>query len=213
MDDTSTIYHPDVYGSTATQSTPLCVVEILMRPVIGENKHIVDVGCGTGRVIQWLVDHGYEGQITGIEIVPEVAEHARKRFVGHDNVSIIEGDVLELMPETFDLAYCFNPFTKPQVKRFLDMLATHKHTYILIYVGEGGDVVGMDGRWNFKIFKIQIEENMTAQEAIDDPGVDIEYFTVFPAMKRMALKDMPPNTPVSVKLHKPVMFAVPKESI
>lgn len=47
---------------------------------IDDIKHasILDVGCGVGHLAKWLTENGYEGEYTGIDLLPEMIERARE---------------------------------------------------------------------------------------------------------------------------------------
>ena len=47
----------------------------LLPDVVG--KRVLDVGCGTGRYTEWLLEHGAE--VTGFDASPQMLEHARRR--------------------------------------------------------------------------------------------------------------------------------------
>ena len=39
---------------------------------------ILDVGCGVGHFAKWLTENGYEGEYTGIDLLPEMVARARE---------------------------------------------------------------------------------------------------------------------------------------
>ena len=43
----------------------------------GSEASILDVGCGVGHFAGWLLEHGYQGDYTGIDLLPEMVERAR----------------------------------------------------------------------------------------------------------------------------------------
>ena len=69
---------------------------------------ILELGCGTGRVLIPLAEAGYS--ITGIEIAPSMIELARGKVAAadvRDRVTLIEGDMRSLeLPERFRLGIC-----------------------------------------------------------------------------------------------------------
>jgi len=74
----------------------------MMGKIIGDvsEKKVLDVGCGTGRLIRKLVDKG--AIVTGADISPEMLKIAKKKF---DKVEFIEGDIehLPFEDESFDM--------------------------------------------------------------------------------------------------------------
>lgn len=83
---------------------------------------IVDIGCGKGRVINYLLYKKVRNPIIGIEYNPEVAAVTQKRLNRFSNVSIIAGDATEKMPLNTTVVYLFNPFGPELMTKFRDRL-------------------------------------------------------------------------------------------
>jgi len=66
-------------------------------------KKILDIGCGTGRIIQDLLDKGAD--ITGVDVSTEMLKIAEKKF---PNSNFVEADIRELpfKDNTFDIVIC-----------------------------------------------------------------------------------------------------------
>jgi SAM-dependent methyltransferase len=79
---------------------------------------LVDVGCGKGRVINWLLIHHSANQIVGIELDPDVCSTTAKRLRRFPNVEIVCGDATAMLPEEGTLFYLFNPFDERMLRRF-----------------------------------------------------------------------------------------------
>lgn len=60
-------------------------------------KSLLDVGCGLADLYAFLIEHGIRTEYTGIDILPQMASAARKRF---PEIEIIHGDVFS-EPEIF----------------------------------------------------------------------------------------------------------------
>lgn len=63
--------------------------------------HVLDLGCGTGLNLALLVDAaGPAGQVTGVDISPEMLARARARIAraGWPNVTLIEADLAHYRP-------------------------------------------------------------------------------------------------------------------
>jgi SAM-dependent methyltransferase len=70
---------------------------------------ILELGCGTGRLLVPLAEAGY--QVTGIDNAPEMLEHARRRLqrAGLDNVNLRQLDMRALASfpsEHFQMVFC-----------------------------------------------------------------------------------------------------------
>jgi SAM-dependent methyltransferase len=81
---------------------------------------IVDVGCGRGRVLNWLLAHHPENVVYGIELDPEIAAATARRLRRHPSVRIVCGDATELLPVEATVFYLFNPFEEHVVRRFAE---------------------------------------------------------------------------------------------
>jgi tRNA (cmo5U34)-methyltransferase len=72
------------------------LVQVLKRSC-PDARRIVDVGVGTGELASRVVDAFPAAQLTGIDIVPQYVDMARRRLARHDErVDLVEGDVTEL---------------------------------------------------------------------------------------------------------------------
>lgn len=58
-------------------------------------KTILEVGCGFGRNIKFLLENNIKSQITGVDISPKMIELAKK-YVGKDKVKLLVADAKEL---------------------------------------------------------------------------------------------------------------------
>ncbi len=52
---------------------------------------ILDVGCGVGHLAGWLKERGYEGEYTGVDILPEMVERARET---HPDMCFEHADII-----------------------------------------------------------------------------------------------------------------------
>ena len=81
------------------------------RPWLGQR--ILEVGCGVGGIVSLL---GPRERIVGLDVDPEVVEHARERFAGRSECSFAVANVAEfsdaqleeLAAERFDTILCIN---------------------------------------------------------------------------------------------------------
>jgi len=84
---------------------------------------VVDVGCGKGRVINFLLGRGVTSTIYGIEIDPRIACATRRRLRRYLNIRIITGNALECLPPEGTVFYLFNPFYDYVLREFKNRLA------------------------------------------------------------------------------------------
>ncbi|HWB23579.1 MAG TPA: class I SAM-dependent methyltransferase [Gaiellaceae bacterium] len=83
---------------------------------------LVDVGCGKGRALNWLVGHYGANEIVGIEIDPEICARTARRLRRFKRVQIVCGDAIALLPAEGTVFYLFNPFDERTMQRFADAL-------------------------------------------------------------------------------------------
>ena len=106
-------------GAFHVTNTPYDDLPVLFaRAGVTPDDVFVDVGCGKGRVINWLLDHHPENRIFGIELDPEVCAATAKRLRRFENVQIVCGEATGLLPEAGTLFYLFNPFDDQVLRRF-----------------------------------------------------------------------------------------------
>ena len=99
--------------------------KILDNAEIGEGQDVLDVACGTGVMLPYYLQRGV-ASVTGIDISPEMAKIATKKFAGDTRVQVICGDVEEVkFQKKFDRIVVYNAFphfSKP--KRLIKILAS-----------------------------------------------------------------------------------------
>jgi hypothetical protein len=83
---------------------------------------LVDVGCGKGRAINWLLGHYPANEIIGIEIDPEICAHTTRRLRRYKRVQIRCGDATTMLPPEGTIFFLFNPFDEAAMARFIAAL-------------------------------------------------------------------------------------------
>jgi ubiquinone/menaquinone biosynthesis C-methylase UbiE len=78
------------------------VHKVALRRAVGDlvGREVLDFGCGTGRLTEWLVRRG--AVVHGVDVTPEMADVARRR-VPEARISVIDGSALPFSDERFDL--------------------------------------------------------------------------------------------------------------
>jgi SAM-dependent methyltransferase len=89
---------------------------------VTEADVLVDVGCGKGRVINWLLGHYPRTRIVGVEIDPEICEQTARRLRRHERVEIRCGDATAALPPEGTVFFLFNPFDEAAMRRFIATL-------------------------------------------------------------------------------------------
>ena len=101
------------------------LAEMFSQIAIRDNDIIVDVGCGKGRVFNFLLHRGYKNKLIGIEVDPVIAEATKKRLHKHPQIKIVI-DAIEnegVLPLEGTIFYLANPFSELIVQNFADQLA------------------------------------------------------------------------------------------
>ena len=117
--------HPTRYGhrgATHTVSTKHALIPFLLDPVLRAGDVFVDVGCGRGRMINWVCDDGRATRIFGLEIEKKFAAEVALRHRHHETVTIVAGDALTALPDSATLFYLWNPFDGSVMERFKEAL-------------------------------------------------------------------------------------------
>ena len=91
----------------------------------GKETKFVDVGCGKGRVLNFLLINYPFNKCVGVEIDEKWAKKTRVRLKKYD-VDVLSDDILDLEIEIYGDDICFymyNPFSREICKKFFDKLS------------------------------------------------------------------------------------------
>lgn len=138
-------------GILDTASTDYAAMPLIFEGIVQDSDVLVDIGCGKGRVINWWLSQGLRNKMVGIELDEKVALKTQRRLRRYQNVQIIGGDALDLLPDNGTLFYLFNPFNEPWVfafkARIAALVARHNARMILYYNCVHVDVFRRDPDW------------------------------------------------------------------
>ncbi len=109
------------YGAVDTVSTAYALLPGLLGPVLTEGDVFVDVGCGRGRVLNWVLDDGRAAAVFGLELDKAVAAAVARRFVDRMNVTVVAGDALGSLPDAGTVFYMWHPFERTLMARFIEV--------------------------------------------------------------------------------------------
>lgn len=144
-------------GYNVTANTSYVALKHIFTNIhIDPNDIIVEVGCGKGRVLNYLLYLKLNNQIEGFEYNATVAAQLAKRMRPYPNVTIHAGDIFEHFPYHGTLFYLYNPFKKPQVERFkecLDKIDQNQPLRIIYYFSKHLDVFSQDKRYVIETFQ------------------------------------------------------------
>ncbi len=125
--------------STGSESTRyICLSEIFKDVDINDKTRFIDVGCGKGRVVNFVHHLNKNCQATGIEFNPEVASYAKSWADKKTNVTIINGDAFNINCNDYDVFYFNRPFMEETFKQFANKLNSElKHPATVICYADG----------------------------------------------------------------------------
>jgi hypothetical protein len=111
------------------------IKEIVSKVEFGEEDVFVDVGCAWGRMIGYLKNHTKIKKYYGIELNSAVAKQALKIFKNDSSVFIIQGNIIDNIPDDGTVFYLFNPFNENVLEQFIESLEEKMHHSIkLLYL-------------------------------------------------------------------------------
>ena len=124
-------------GAYPTMSAEYGAIEMMFKRFpLDENDVFVDVGCGFGRVISWLLlKKAPCKKYYGVELDPDVAAITEKRFKDYPQVSILNGNILDVLPHDGTVFWLYNPFDINVLDAFLSRLESGHETkaYVMYY--------------------------------------------------------------------------------
>lgn len=126
-------------GAEPPQSSDYrCLDRIFKRHItLTDSDVFLDVGCGEGRVLTYLLSRKAKGKLMGVELDPDVAAVAQQRTAGQTNIEIRCVNILESadLMEQVTVYYLFNPFNGKIFSKFIGLLEkTVPHPVTLIYL-------------------------------------------------------------------------------
>ena len=130
--------------------------KIFTDAVFTSEDRFVDIGCGMGRVLAYLLEKNFPGHITGIEKDPYVADIAKKWMEKYKDrqVELIEGNALEQQYDRYTIIYVFRPFSEEFFERLVFRLeAQLSHPIRFYYLTDHKSIHFLKGRSGWKMIK------------------------------------------------------------
>lgn len=150
------------HGATGSQSVPYRGLEEIFANIGSVSKgSLIDIGCGKGRVLAYLMSTGADISLTGVEIDPEIADTARKWSEGYPQIRVITGNAFELDYNEYTMLFMYRPMVADTFKEFIGMLEetlTHKVTLYYYADSESGYYLNDRRNWHLvsrhEIYKV-----------------------------------------------------------
>ena len=123
------------HGATSSTATNYCVLkEVIDTKKLNENSKFIDVGCGKGRVLAYLLREKVNCKIVGAELNEEVADIAKSWTKKYENVEIIQGNVFEMDISEYTDFCLSRPFETDAFKKFLNKIESEAKQEINVYL-------------------------------------------------------------------------------
>ena len=148
-------------GAHDPTATPYFVLDDLLGSLgLAAESHLLDVGCGAGRVLAYFVGSGLPGCVTGVELDADLAAEAVAWSMRYKQANVISGSVLDLPLADYTHVYLFNPFDTPVLEAFLAKVEREARGPVTLvhmsdngewpaYLGRGGWTVLREGAFEF----------------------------------------------------------------
>ena len=154
-------YVPSLYretmGATGSQSTCYWVLDEMFKDAqFTENDRFIDVGCGKGRVLAFMIKQKYLCSITGIELNKDVADFTKRWTSKYENIEVINGNAFELDFNDYDVLFMGRPFEKDFFIKFTDKIETDVRHRLKLYYWvdqQSGDYLNDRPGWTMHIRK------------------------------------------------------------
>jgi len=171
-------------GAKDTQSSFYYVMSpVFLYYPLRDSDVFVDVGCGKGRTINWLLVHGYRNRMIGIEIDEEIAGRTKKKFAKYKNVEIIGGNALDNIPADGTVFYLYNSVNAEMMIRFKDLLRDmfgNRRKVTIIYVNYAHlDVFVDDPAWRVRRTYYHSIPTVSPEWPLIDIGIVPSYPVAF----------------------------------
>lgn len=112
-----------------------------------EHSHLLDVGCGVGRVLAYFVEAGFPGRATGVELDPALAQRAQRWSAHLRQLDVKQASVLDLDLGAYTDFYLFNPFDNHVLVSFIEKLeAEAERPVTVVHMSDNGDNYSYLGR-------------------------------------------------------------------
>lgn len=154
-------YEPSVFrddkngiGSTGSQATSYIILKKIFSHVnLMASDSFIDVGCGKGRVLAFLLKEHCKARLNGIEINKVAWEVANEWTKKRMNVKIMFGDAFKLDYQQYNVLFFGRPFLPKTFIRFIELLEsqlTHRITFIYWVDHQSGYMLYNRRGWTIK---------------------------------------------------------------
>ena len=142
-------------GAHDPTPTPYFILEDLFSNLeFFDNSHLLDVGCGTGRVLSFFIQSNLPGKATGVELDPDIAACARTWTRRFENVDVLCDNALEMPLDAFTHVYLFNPFDTNVLMQFIMKIENEvRRPITLVHMSDNGETYSYIGRTGWSLVR------------------------------------------------------------
>ena len=135
-------------GAHEPTPTPYFILDELLGGLgLGEGDRLLDVGCGSGRVLAYAAAVGLPCRVTGVELDARLASFATDWARRYEHLEVVCGSALDLPLGAYTHFYLFNPFDNDILLRFLDRLEGQaERSVVLVHMSDNGEGYSYLGR-------------------------------------------------------------------
>lgn len=141
-------------GAHEPTPTPYFVLEELLGKLgLTANDHLLDVGCGTGRVLAYVASQ-LPCRATGVELDARLANIASSWAASSPQLNVIAGSVLDISLAPYTCFYLFNPFDTAVLTRFLNKAECEAaRPFTLVHMSDNGESFAYQGRPGWRLVR------------------------------------------------------------
>lgn len=148
--------NPDLASAGAHEPTPtpyFVLEELLGKLGLTADDHLLDVGCGTGRVLAYAASQ-LPCRATGVELDARLANIASSWAASSPQLNVIAGSVLDISLAPYTCFYLFNPFDTAVLTRFLDKAEREAaRPFALVHMSDNGESFAYQGRPGWRLVR------------------------------------------------------------
>lgn len=148
--------HPDLASAGVHEPTPtpyFVLEELLGKLGLTANDHLLDVGCGTGRVLAYAASQ-LPCRATGVELDTRFANIASSWAASFPQLDVIAGSVLDISLAPYTCFYLFNPFDTAVLTRFLNKAECEAAPpFTLVHMSDNGESFAYLGRPGWRLVR------------------------------------------------------------
>lgn len=140
-------YEP-THGAHEPTPTPYFILSDLLGGLgLDAGAHVLDVGCGAGRVFAYAAATESPCRVTGVEVDAALADRAAAWTRGNDRFRVLNASALDIPLSDYTHFYLFNPFDSDVLVRFLDAIESQvRRRVVLIHMSDNGEWLAYLGR-------------------------------------------------------------------